>query len=680
MTEKTVKIAPKKLRWKRIILCLIIVAIISGGGGFFIVHMAKKNVKEFLKANGVTYDSLDVNWKREFVAHDVKITFLKDQVVTVALVSGKVNFSGTIGKNVDLKHISYHFGNDDISVPLLSLRDYENDAKADSTTNGDYFNIKNIKFKKALMPVFLVKRKTPNEEQNVSYKNIIYNDLDKGIIKRITIDNISLNGKNFDKNGLTLKNELVTMTAANIAIDNFNVKHTIDYYTYTATDTTNPFIDLMSAWSVKEIIIDKARDDKTGIHLAFDSLSGTKFSSRLLPFSLFDFINVVDSYDLNNFTSPELFNEIKDKGLVIFSSVGAADMKIKGMVMNNDRTLLNMQNMNISYQNGYLDLAVNDLEITSDNKVSTLDNFSISGLHFPNAKATLEELYAWLVVPNKDMNDDDEVASDKTGVALLPRFKKIHLSKIFIPSTDNGSTEESIPLKINSVDVDADFSLGSIPTSLTMAIKGIEFSVADWDKQTSGKRILGMEQVQQEGGLFEALGYNTIKTDVAFDASWNSEKEIINVKEMSINYVDIANISLSGTLGNVNQALFSDNPMTIGAAALSVNIQNVDVAMNVDNFMKRYEKLYDLTTGEKFSEKRKQAAMNARLVVPLFLDADQSKNVGYVLQSFIQNGGTLKVHAKAKSKQGFGFFDMLEMQLDPRSFFKKIDLSAQIQY
>jgi len=106
----------------------------------------------------------------------------------------------------------------------------------------------------------------------------------------------------------------------------------------------------------------------------------------------------------------------------------------------------------------------------------------------------------------------------------------------------------------------------------------------------------------------------------------------------------------------------------------------MDLTINADEILNRYAKFYDEKTGGSFASERKQAAVKARLAIALFLGGENSQKSGEALQNFIENGGTLNIHAKAKSKQGFGFADLLAARLAPLSLFDKIDLSADVQH
>lgn len=680
MSEQTIKKASKMSLWKKIVISLIIVAILCGGFVFYLAQSAQKHVENFLKENGVTYGTLDVNWRRHFTAHDAKIKISKENSINVETIKGDVNFSGRTSKNIELEKVSYQFLKTDISIPSMTLQNYSLNNKNADANDVFVFDIKNVAVKKIVIPTMLVNQKIGNENQTETYNNIVYDDVDKGIIKKLTANSFSSEIR-FSANSLySTKQRTITTKAGKSVTDNFNFAFLMSYYNTQspATDEQNPFKDVLSNWSIHDVTIDDLRNDKAPIHIKFDTLSGTKFSLRLLPFSLTDFINSEDRLALYQDTDKTPSTKMIAQSLDMLSSIGAADAKVDRLSFSTNDTIGEIKNGSLSYQDGHFNFSMNDFKVKKGDKVTAIDNFSISDLRFTNVLEILKKFNELEASETGNKSDTYKDFSNRVGLGLIPRFNKVHFSGVHIPAADDAQGHSS--LDMDSADIDANFSLGAIPTSLKVALNGITVSAAEWDKQFSEKSIPDITQSQQKGGILEALGYTTIKADMLFDASWNEQSEVLDVNELSFKYADMGNTALKGSFSNVDPAFFSDNTMTIAAAALGIRAQNIDLSVNADDFLSRYEKYYDSITGEKFSDERKQAAIKTRLAVALFLGAENSQAFGDALQYFIQNGGTLNIHAKAKSKQGLGLLDLLQARLDPLSLLNKIDLSAETQH
>ena len=680
MSEQTIKKATKMSLWKKIVISLIIVAILSGGFVFYLAQSAQKHVENFLKENGVTYGTLDVNWRRHFTAHDAKIKISKENSINVETIKGDVNFSGRTSKNIELENFTYTFFKYNISIPSMTLQNYSLNTKNNNASDDATFNIKNISVKKITTPIMLMNRKTATEDETSTYNNVVYSDVDKGVVKKLTTESYSSENSFSAQSLYSTEKRTIRAKTGKSVTDNLDLGYLISYFNEpsSATDAQNPFKDILSGWTIHDLSIDDIHNDRTSVNIKIDTLSGTKLSLRLLSFSLTDFINSEDRLALYQDTDKTPSTKMIAQSLDMLSSIGAADAKVDGLSFSTNDTIGEIKNGSLSYQDGHFNFAMNDFKVKKGDKVTAIDNFSISDLRFTNVLEILKKFNELEASETGNKSDTYKDFSNRVGLGLIPRFNKVHFSGVHIPADDDAQGHSS--LDMDSADIDANFSLGAIPTSLKVALNGITVSATEWDKQFSEKSIPDITQSQQKGGILEALGYTTIKADMLFDASWNEQSEVLDVNELSFKYADMGNTALRGSFSNVDPAFFSDNTMTIAAAALGIRAQNIDLSVNADDFLARYEKYYDSITGEKFSDERKQAAIKTRLAVALFLGAENSQAFGDALQYFIQNGGTLNIHAKAKSKQGLGLLDLLQARLDPLSLLNKIDLSAETQH
>ena len=121
MSEQIIDKGTKKSPWPKIIISIIVLAIIAGGFVFYLARSAQKHVENFLRENGVSFSSLDVNWRRHFTIHDAKINFSKDRSLQVETIKGEVNFSGKTSKKLELEKISYSLGQSKLSIPIMTL-------------------------------------------------------------------------------------------------------------------------------------------------------------------------------------------------------------------------------------------------------------------------------------------------------------------------------------------------------------------------------------------------------------------------------------------------------------------------------------------------------------------------------------------------------------------------------
>ncbi|CAM1628493.1 unnamed protein product [Bartonella choladocola] len=682
MSEQTADKTIKKSPWKKIITGLVIIALICGGFVFYLARSAQKHVENFLKANGISVGSLDVNWRRHFTAHNAKVKLSSEESLNVETINGEVNFSGKTSKNLKLENLSYHFGKTEISVPAMSVQNFALNEKTGTNNGNVVFDVTNIAVKKIVAPSMIVTRKTGNGGEAMTYNNVVFNDIDKGIVKKLTSDGLSGEVRLADESDDSTIDRIISTKTGKAEIDNFNIGYLVRYYSEpsSAGETENPFKDITGNWSVQTLSIDDVIDNENVGNTTIEKISGTKISVRRLPFSLSEMVKQLDNADSNSSIGKSDEARLLTEKLAIIPSIGFADIHLTGLAIKHPDSSANVQDSSFTYNNGKFDIALKGIKtIDKDNETATLDDFSISQLRFPHINDMLTKL------DKLDKGDFDSISRvfkaflQSENLPLMPQFDTIHLSgfSLLPPPSENGS--DNSPVTFNSLDVKANFNLGAIPTSLKIDWKGLQGSAADWDKKFPILTELGFSKTTNSG-LLSQLGYKTISEDFIFDGSWNADNETLDIKELTMDYPDIGRWSLKGSFVNVDPAFFSDNVMTIAAAGLVIHAKSMDLTVNADNFLDRFAKFYDANTGEKFADKRKEAAVKTRLAVAIFLGAENSQKFGEAVQNFLESGGTLNIHAKAKSGQGVGLADFLAARIAPLSLFDKIDLSADVQH
>ncbi|MBI0140142.1 hypothetical protein H3U94_04515 [Bartonella sp. W8125] len=682
MSEQTADKTIKKSPWKKIITGLVIIALICGGFVFYLARSAQKHVENFLKANGISVGSLDVNWRRHFTAHNAKVKLSSEESLNVETINGEVNFSGKTSKNLKLENLSYHFGKTEISVPAMSVQNFALNEKTGTNNGNVVFDVTNIAVKKIVAPSMIVTRKTGNGGEAMTYNNVVFNDIDKGIVKKLTSDGLSGEVRLADESDDSTIDRIISTKTGKAEIDNFNIGYLVRYYSEpsSAGETENPFKDITGNWSVQTLSIDDVIDNENVGNTTIEKISGTKISVRRLPFSLSEMVKQLDNADSNSSIGKSDEARLLTEKLAIIPSIGFADIHLTGLAIKHPDSSANVQDSSFTYNNGKFDIALKGIKtIDKDNETATLDDFSISQLRFPHINDMLTKL------DKLDKGDFDSISRvfkaflQSENLPLMPQFDTIHLSgfSLLPPPSENGS--DNSPVTFNSLDVKANFNLGAIPTSLKIDWKGLQGSAADWEKKFPILTELGFSKTTNSG-LLSQLGYKTISEDFIFDGSWNADNETLDIKELTMDYPDIGRWSLKGSFVNVDPAFFSDNVMTIAAAGLVIHAKSMDLTVNADNFLDRFAKFYDANTGEKFADKRKEAAVKTRLAVAIFLGAENSQKFGEAVQNFLESGGTLNIHAKAKSGQGVGLADFLAARIAPLSLFDKIDLSADVQH
>ena len=676
MSEQIIDKGTRKSPWTKIIISIIVLAIIAGGFVFYLARSAQKHVENFLKENGVSFSSLDVSWRRHFTIHDAKINFSKDRSLQAETIKGEVNFSGKTSKKLELEKISYALGRSELSIPVMTLENFAlNDAK--TSDNQYFFDIRNITAKKIVAPTVIWTDGQKTAGTTFSYNNVIFDDIAKGLIKKVTADSMSGEYPLRKKSASPADTKFTKMECGKSELNNLDLGFLISYFneSTSGSNAENPFKDVANGWSIHDIVINQLDEDGNNSLSTTQTMWGTKLSLRHLPFSLNSLIE-----ESANYASPDNAGKTKEhetllKELAILSSVGFVDMHVEGVSQKFSDLTSKQKNFSVTYRNGHVDISLNGYEASGEDlRALVVDSFSITDLRSEQLNDFIDVLNHAISSGKADYESLYNLYSNPDLMIFMPQFKNIHTSGVkFSDSTSENS--EGYHFTLGAFDATADFGKGIIPTSLKVVVKDFEYPVES-DRVKAMNFILPPSyDPLKESSVLRDLGYKTIKFNGAFDANWDRDSQKINFNN-TLGYQDMATASLKGTLSNVSPELFSNNVAMIIASAMVIHINDLHVTVDADNYLDRYAKFYDANTGENFANKRKEAAIKARLAIALFLGAENSQKSGEAVQNFIENGGTINVHAVAKSKDGLGLGDLLALRLAPTTFVDKIDLSA----
>lgn len=683
MSSQTVEKAEKKSILPKIIIGLVILAIVCGGVFFYLNQSAQKRVVKFLHRNGVSYASLDVDWKGRFVAHDIKTKVFNGIDTTISTISGDVASSGLKSRKLVLKDISYQLETTKVLIPLVTLEGYSvkpqasgSGSKSGATNADSLFDISDIDIKKATIPSVTMEQDSNGIKQKVLYKAITYDDVKQGVVKTSTIESSALDSQYSEENAKRDGIRSISVKAGKTVNADISLPNLVNYYTKqsTALDETNPYKSIVGPWSADNIAFTIENVEDPTINGTIDQITGTTFTTRLLPFSLLTFSNELDALDTDVNSDPAKQAALGDKGLQLLAAVGAADIQFHGLKIADKEIAMSTDSLALSYGENGFNTSMSGLLIATEDAHIKLQEFAVNDMRFPEAMDALKKLNALSIDPTSSDKARNKAISDVSGLAFVPRFKNIHLKGLDIDVKTQEDSTTSGKMKLDSLDVDADYALAAIPTSLRIVMNGMQTPASDIDDSL----LFSLPGAGPE--IWKSLGYDVINTDMTFDAAWNKDSQQLDIKELSYKLQDMGSVVFKGTLSNASEALFSENSMTMAAAAIGLRAQNIDMSVNVDGILNRYAKQQDETAQADFAEQRRQAAMQARMAIALFLGAERSQQIGEGLQSFIENGGTLNVHAKAKSENGLSLLDIVMAESNPLLLLEKIDLSADTQH
>jgi|GEM_PF-5609362 len=448
------------------------------------------------------------------------------------------------------------------------------------------------------------------------------------------------------------------------SLQNVNIDNIAKIYARAPTNTedNNQSLKLYDAWSVNDILLKPSDDDTSSEKVSIQKISGDKISMKFLPLPLRNFMDKLHRDYGEETTMDAVSSFVTENGAAFRSSSDNLSINMDGIVAEDEVRdfKARVNNITLSYEGDILNQSITDLTFEIGNKVGELKHFSISGFNYQKFANALTQRWERIVsgeIPTEDVDYGDPI----------PQFKAMHLDGFKINSSD----DEDMWVSVDNMDVNADFDSGIMPKNLHIDMKGLTVPTDDTSPNTPFS-------MKSRDFPLKKLGYQVLKSNLKYDSVWNSDDKSLKI-DLAYSIDDMGRFSCQSTLLNVNETIFSANKMKLVAASLiSVGIKSLDTSINVDDYLKKYEK-YEAANGRNFKEERQEAAMKASLLMVFLVGDAKLAKVGGVIQNYIENGGTLNIHQKAKSADGIGFMDFAIAQDDPLSLLNKIDITADVQ-
>lgn len=691
MSQDTIEKPHKKSIWIKSIIAIVVLAIIASGVAFYFIYSAERHVKKFLALNHVSYDSLVVDKHRNFVALNAKIKVTENDAIDIQSIKGDLSLLGEKSKNITLENVHFVGNGNDISIPSIQIHDYVG-KKAVSNKDTPYLVGNAVaSIGRIEIPTINIDNKAGDYKNSYILHNVVYENIKNAIIGKATMDDatFSTSTNNDDDDS----DDPVSIKTGKWSLQNVNIDNIAKIYARPPDESeeNNQSLKLYDAWSVNDILIIPSDEDTSSEKVSIKKISGDKISMKFLPLPLRNFMDTLHR-DYDNETTMNVFSSfVMKNGAAFKSSSDDLSINIDSIVLedqlkdfkahfdnitvsgdlsiNMDGIALedelkdfkaHVSNITLSYEGDILNKSITDFTFESGNTVGELKHFSISGLNYQKLAYALTQ--KWQRV------GDDETSMEDTdyGDSIL-QFKTIHLDGLKVNSSD----EEDMWISLDNIDVNADFTSGIIPKNLHIDMQGFTIPADDTFPNTQlGKksRYLSLKE----------LGYQVLKSNFKYDSVWNSDDKSLKI-DLAYSIDDMGQFSCQSTLLNVNETIFSANKLKLIAAPLiGVAIKSLDTSINLDGYLKKYEK-YDTANGGKFKEERHKIATQASPLITSLLGEAKSAKIGGVMHNYIENGGTLNIHQKAKSADGIGFVDFIIAENDPLSLLNKIDITADVQ-
>lgn len=308
--------------------------------------------------------------------------------------------------------------------------------------------------------------------------------------------------------------------------------------------------------------------------------------------------------------------------------------------------------------------ALEGLQFAGGGSKGSLDLMAYSGFSFA---PVLQELRAALANPDTDVENYD-------WRKMMPQIGTVRLSGLQVevpqgkPKGKSAGQPVQQPMRvgIGSFELRSGAQLNGIPTALTLMLDKLTIPVVESPNAPVAKDLL-------------AMGYRSLDLSAKADLAWREADKQLAIKALSIGGVDMGQLDIVGTLGNVGKELFSADQALAQVAMLGATAKTLDVKLrNLGLFEKLIEN-EARKSKRKADDVRKEYAMMATLGLAAILGPSEgAKSLSAAVSRFVAKPGSLAVSATARAPGGLGLADVITLA-DPTQIFDKIDVKASAE-
>ena len=400
------------------------------------------------------------------------------------------------------------------------------------------------------------------------------------------------------------------------------------------------------------------------VDCTFGAISGAEFKARPLKTSFAEMTALVQAMedDPDDF-DPALIGQFVRMYADILTAFETSEVTFEGMscegVEDGSALRFNIAGMVMGGMSPgvYPSISMNglDVEIEGDGSV-LLDNLTIKQTDLSNTIALLE------TVPD----DVDAAWFDDNARLLMPSMEGFALSGLAVDVPDPDDEDARIKVNVGAFDLTLGAYRNGIPTALDVSASNIQAPVPE---------DTGDEALDQ----LRALGITEVDAGFRLAAAWNEATNSIDIEEVSASGVDLASVTLAGTIANATADLFDLNENTALAAAMGVAVKSLNASVVDDGLA---DLILAIAATEQGGDPATLRPIYADLakgtVIGLLAGVADAAKMGDAVAAFVSGTAkTLEIGITAKDDPGLGIADFMAAEDDPTSLLGKVNISAE---
>ncbi len=517
-----------------------------------------------------------------------------------------------------------------------------------------------ISARQVTSPELKVTHKLGKETQTIFYRNVSLTDVVQGQIAKSIISAMAIEQTGTKGN--------VLFSYGRTTISDLNTPAFVKLYETKDDSASAPMTRIYGAFTMENMDV---VDSGENVSVQIARLDGRDVMARPTKDSWGGAIAFLTEMGGKDNLSPDEENRLKTSivdvlGAFDIGFMEAADIRIKATpkkaAAKDQKSPVTGRINRIAYTgstaNQPADIRLEGLEIGNQEGRMKVGTISLTGF---SLKPTLNGLKALQGRPIEEL--DQEALR-----ALVPTLGTLRLSGIDmdLPNSSSEKKTERVNFTLKDFEVTADKPMNGLPTNIRIEQRNLVIALPSNSTDDLVKQLT-------------ALGYKSLDSSFLVAATWNEAANEIALKEVSVQGQDMGTLSLTGTIGNVTQDLFSPDEATAAAALIGAKAKSANVVLEDKGLLGRY--LAQAAKDQKTTPEalRTIYASAAPFVVSSMIgNSEQATTLGQAIGRFIGKPGKLTLNAQPKNPSGFGVMDAM-MASDPKEVLAKLNISAKVE-
>lgn len=292
-----------------------------------------------------------------------------------------------------------------------------------------------------------------------------------------------------------------------------------------------------------------------------------------------------------------------------------------------------------------------DFDSPKDHITLHMGHYGLSGFSFAPSLETLGAM-----VDNETISEEDFKAADPRD--FIPTLGAISVSDVKVTNEEPSQSFTLGEMKLEFAD-----QLRGIPTKIAYALSHVVVDLPADSKDA---------QLQE----LYAAGLKRIDFSTALALKWNEASKTIDLGAIHFDTAGMGSVDFAGTIGNVQQELFTTSLSTAQILALAMTAKDAMLTVKDEGGLGIVTRIA-VAQEKKSPEQLKSEFLNEVRtgLKQVFGDAPEVKTVVDAVEKFLVGGKTLSIKAKAKNDLGLGFMDFVAAQ-KPAEVLKKLTIEA----